>query len=151
MTPATIMTMIKDTQKIMQTAPAIVHAANHVVQNGIKTGGYEVLSAAWKGIAQNSNNLTNAKAISGAALKGIQKSFKGSGQLTTEVAALGRNVKSRFVAPKPKAIPQKPSASTALRNTTETANHGITESATGFSSMLGSVGSAAFFALLRLC
>lgn len=143
MTPATIMTMIKDTQKIMQTAPAIVHAANHVVQNGIKTGGYEVLSAAWKGIAQNSNNLTNAKAISGAALKGIQKSFKGSGQLTTEVAALGRNVKSRFVAPKPKAIPQKPSASTALRNTTETANHGITESATGFSSMLGSVGSAA--------
>lgn len=140
--PEIVMGCIKATRTLVENAPTLVNAANCVVQNGIKRGGYQIVSSAWQGIAQNGASLTSMKDIGGFALQGVQETFQGSGNLLSDVASLGKNVKSRFVVPK--AAPTAPQLGTAdAFRATDHMNHAITESASGVSSVLGSVGSAA--------
>lgn len=126
--------------KFTENAPVLINAANHIVVNGIKPGGYEVLTKAWQGIAQNGGSLTSVKDIGTSAIQGLQ-GFQGSGNLTKDIMTLGNNVKSRFVAPKLAPTTPQLDVNDAFR-ATDNLNHAITESASGLSSVLGSVGSA---------
>lgn len=127
--------------KATETAPVLINAANHIVTNGVKQGGYEVLTKAWQSIAQNGNSLTSVKDIGTSALQGLQE-FQGSGSLTKDIMTLGNNVKSRFVTPKSAPTTATLGTTDAFR-ATDNLNHAVTESASGVSSMLGSVGTAA--------
>lgn len=138
----TIIKMIQEAPNVVGTAQTLMNATNYIVKNGVKEGGYGILSAAWRGISQNSGSLTSMKDIGSAALQSVQGTFQGSGSLAQDITSLSRNVKSRFVSPKASPTSPKLNASNAIRNTTDTANHAITESASGVSSVLGSVGSA---------
>lgn len=137
----TVIGAIQLAQKGLETAPAIVNAANVIVTKGMKQGGYEVLTKAWQGIGQNASSLTSAKDIGTSALQGLQ-GFEGSGSLMKDITTLGNNVKSRFVTPK--ASPATPQLTTtdALR-ATDNLSHAATESASRITSALGKAGSAA--------
>ncbi len=139
----TVIKGIQTTKKIMENAPPLINAANHIVTNGIRTGGYDVMASAFNGIMQNPNSLVTAKDMGSAAFQGLRGSFYGSGSLTSDITTLGRNVQSRFVVPKAAPTVAKPSI-TNLGKATDTVNHAITESASsGVSSAIGAVGSAA--------
>lgn len=137
----TVIGAIQLAQKATETAPALINAANAIVTRGVKQGGYEVLTKAWQGVAQNSGSLTSMKDIGTSAIQGLH-SIEGSGSLTTDIMTLGSNVKSRFV--NTKLTPSTPQLGTAdAFHATDTLNHSITESASVVSSTLNSVGSAA--------
>lgn len=137
----TVISAIQLAQKATETAPALINAANVVVTKGIKQGGYEVLTNAWQGIAMNSGSLTSMKDIGISAVQGLQ-GIEGSGSLITDVMTLGNNVKSRFVAPKPAPTTPQLGVSDAFK-ASDSINHAITESASGVSPALSSIGSAA--------
>ena len=141
MTVTEVIGAIQLAQKGIETAPAIVNAANYIVTNGLKKGGYEVLAKAWNGIAQNSGSLTSARDIGASALQGLQ-GFEGSGSLTKDLMTLGKNVKGRFVPPKAAPVTPQLTATDAFR-ATDDLSHAATESVSRVSSMVGSVGSAA--------
>ena len=138
--PQTIFTAIELTKKAVETAPAIVNAANLVVTKGVKQGGYEVITHAWRGIAQNSGSFSSMKDVGTSALQGLQ-GIEGSGSLATDFMNLSNNVKSRFVVPKAAPATPQLGVADALR-ATDDLNHAITESASSVSSALSSIGSA---------
>lgn len=136
-----VISAIQLAQKATETAPVLINVANQIVTKGIKQGSYEVLTQAWHGVAQNSSSLTCMKDIGVSAFQGLQE-IQGSGSLTTDIINLKNNFQSRFVAPKNTPNTPKLGTSDAFR-ATDNLNHAITESASGVSSALTSVSSAA--------
>lgn len=51
-TPSQVLTIINKTQKLIETTPAVVGAVKHIVDNGIKQGGYDIVVSAWNGMTQ---------------------------------------------------------------------------------------------------
>jgi len=138
----TVIKCVQITQKFLETAPAVVNAANHIVTNGVRSGGYDIMKSAVGGVLQNGYSLTGARDIGASAFQGIQQNFAGSGSLTRDILDLGQNVKSRYVAPK--AAPTVPQLGTAdAFNAVDDFNHAVTESASAATTALGSIGSAA--------
>lgn len=139
--PEVILKSIAVAKRVYELSPPMINAASHIVQNGIRQGGYDVMAAAWKGIV-NGGSYTSLSEVGTSAFQGIQGTFQGSGSFVTDLTNLGGNIRTRFIAPQ--AAPTVPKLGTAdAFKATDALNHAVTESASGISSVLGSVGSAA--------
>lgn len=58
-TPNQIISVIKGVETIVSNAPAIKNAGQYVIQNGIKKGGYEVITAAWNNMVSDYGSVSN--------------------------------------------------------------------------------------------
>lgn len=87
-----VLETIKSAKKFLETNPGVVNAANYVVKNGIKKGGYDVVRTAINGVFENGGEQGTVNA----ALDSLNNCFQGAGDLKTDFKQLGSNIVNRY-------------------------------------------------------
>lgn len=66
-----VLETIQSSSEFISQNPQVINAVNHIVQNGIKQGGYDVVKAAVNGIMENGFNISDMRTVGSAALSGL--------------------------------------------------------------------------------
>lgn len=87
-----ILETITYAKEFLETNPGVINATNHVVQNGIKKGGYDIVRTAINGVFENGSE----QGILNASLNSLNNCYQGSGSLGTDFKQLGNSAVNRY-------------------------------------------------------
>lgn len=87
-----ILETITYAKEFLETNPGVINATNHVVQNGIKKGGYDIVRTAINGVFENDSE----QGILNASLNNLNNCYQGSGSLGTDFKQLGNSAVNRY-------------------------------------------------------
>ena len=87
-----VLETIKSAKEFLETNPGVINAANHVVQNGIKKGGYDIVRTAINGVLENGGE----QGALNSTLNGLNNCYQGFGSLGEDFKQLGNSVVNRY-------------------------------------------------------